>query len=166
LGWRKAAQGTALQVGDDGKIIPIPPGEGHDTGHAPRGDVLVHTLGDHPIHQGLPKVWKSPGLEVYYYARGPARNVQVLSYGRDPRYGQNWPLEWVVTDGKGRMYSSTFGHVWADDVQPESMRGADEQTLILRAIDWRAGRPVTVPVPADFPTAEKTSIRGEIAMPE
>jgi type 1 glutamine amidotransferase len=108
----------------------------------------------------------TPGLEDYNDESGSAKNIEVLSYGLDPKYKELWPLEWTVTYGKGRIYSSTFGHVWADDKQPESMRCADEQTLILRVIQWLAQRPVTVPVPKDFPTAEHVSIRPEIPLPQ
>jgi len=163
LGWRKKSYGTAIAVGDDGKLIYYPPGEGLNTSHAPNGDVVVHLLGDHPIHRGLPSAWKTPHLEVYFDARGPAQNVQVLSYARDPRFGQNWPVEWTVSYGKGRAYIATFGHVWRGDIQPESMRCAGVQTIIVRAVQWLAHRPVTFPVPDDFPTAEKKSIRAEFA---
>jgi type 1 glutamine amidotransferase len=78
----------------------------------------------------------------------------------------NWPLEWTVRFGRGRIYSSTFGHVWKGDVQPASMRCANEQTLLLRTLQWLAKRPVTVPIPADFPTDVDTSIRPEIQLPE
>ncbi|MES1180480.1 MAG: ThuA domain-containing protein [Verrucomicrobiota bacterium] len=149
-------------IGDDEKLITFPPGEGMATSHAPNGNVVVHLLGEHPIHEGVPKTWLTPHLEVYYFARGPATNVQVLSYARDPRFGQNWPVEWTVTYGKGRAYIATFGHVWKGDVQPESLRCAGVQTMMVRALQWLAGRPVTFPVPKDIPTAEQTSIRPEI----
>jgi type 1 glutamine amidotransferase len=168
LGWRAASYGTALQMSADGSITRLPPGQGRGTGHAPRGDVVVHQLNDHPIHAGFPAAWKSPMLEVYYDARGPANNVEVISYGKDPRFGDYWPIEWVVTYGKGRVYCSSFGHVWSDESethQPVDLLAADEQTLIPRAIQWLAKRQITVPVPADFPTADKTSIRQAIAVP-
>jgi type 1 glutamine amidotransferase len=165
LGWRSKNYGSAIAIGPDGKWIVYPPGTGRNTSHAPNGDVVVHLLGDHPIHQGLPRAWMTPHLEVYYDARGPARNVQVLSYARDPRFGQNWPVEWTVSYGKGRAYIATFGHVWQGDVQPESMRCAGVQTMIVRALQWLAKRPVTFPVPADFPTADHESIRPPIAIP-
>jgi type 1 glutamine amidotransferase len=168
LGWRPVSYGTALQMSADGKITPLPPGQGRATSHAPRSDVLVHTLGDHPIHQGLPKVWLTPLLEVYYDARGPAQNVQVLSYGQDPRFKDYWPLEWTVTYGKGRVYASSFGHVWSDESetkQPVDLLAADEQVLIPRALQWLAKRPITVEVPNDFPTAQKVSIRPNIPLP-
>jgi type 1 glutamine amidotransferase len=162
--WRKRDFGTALTIDASEKIVAIPPNHGGNTGHGKRGDVLVHLLGDHPIHDGLPRTWLTPSLEVYYYARGPAQNMQVLSYGFDRLTQMNWPLEWTVTYGKGRMYSSTFGHVWKGDIQPASMRCADEQTLLLRALQWLAKRPITVPVPPDFPTATAISIRPEIPL--
>jgi Trehalose utilisation len=162
--WRKKDQGTALSIDENEKIVSIPSGEGENTGHGPRNDVLVHCLGEHPIHAGLPKGWLTPQLEVYYYTRGPAKNVDVLSYSYDPKTKMNWPVEWTVTYGQGRIYSSTFGHVWKGDVQPKSMRCADEQILLQRAIQWLARRPITVPVPADFPTSEATSIRAEIPL--
>jgi type 1 glutamine amidotransferase len=167
LGWRPVSYGTALQMSADGQITRLPPGQGRATSHAPRSDVLVHTLGDHPIHQGLPKTWLTPMLEVYYDARGPANNVQVISYGQDPRYKDYWPLEWTVAYGKGRVYASSFGHVWSDETeinQPVDLLAADEQTLIPRAIQWLARRPITVEVPRDFPTADKTSVRANIPL--
>jgi hypothetical protein len=81
----------------------------------------VHRLGDDPIHYGMPRAWKTPTLEVYYYARGPAKNLHVLSYGFDQHTGMNWPLEWTVGFGRRRIYSSTFGHVWKGDVQPPEL---------------------------------------------
>jgi hypothetical protein len=41
-----------------------------------------------------------------------------------------------------------------------------EQTLILRALQWLAKQPVTVAIPADFPTATAVSVRPEIALPK
>ena len=74
---------------DTGEMVRIPPGEGRDTGHGQRGDVLVTRLGDDPIHAGLPRAWLSPEMEVYYYARGPAERVKVEAYARDsdPKLG-------------------------------------------------------------------------------
>ncbi len=159
LGWRPATYGTAVAISDDEKLVLHPPGEGRATSHAPNGDVVVHILGEHPIHQGMPKAWKTPHLEVYYDARGPDKNVTVLSYAHDPRYGENWPVEWTVDYGRGRVYVATFGHFWADDVdEPEALRCVGVRTNIIRALQWLARRPVTYPVPKDFPTATEKSL--------
>lgn len=165
LGWRKKEFGEAIAIGDDEKLMHIPAGEGQNTGHGSRVDTVVKRLGEHPIHAGLPRQWLTPDIEVYYYARGPAKNLEVLSYGFDPRTKMNWPLEWAVAYGQGRVYTSTFGHVWKGDTQPERVRCAGVQTIVVRALQWLAHREVTWPVPADFPTAEKKSVRAEIALP-
>ena len=168
LCWRNADYGMALRVSEEGTLVPIPPGQGGATGHGNRGDVLVHRLGDDdPIHSGMPRSWLSPDMEVYYYARGPATNLQVLAYGRDTLRGQGhlWPLEWTTTYGKGRAYISTYGHVWNGDTQPAAMRCAAVQTIIPRAILWLARRPITLPVPPDFPGTNQTSIRRDIPLP-
>ncbi|HLP75419.1 MAG TPA: hypothetical protein VK327_00755, partial [Candidatus Paceibacterota bacterium] len=78
--------------------------------------------------------------------------------------GKNWPLEWAVTYGRGRIYTSTFGHVWKGDSQPDRMRCAGVQTVMVRALQWLVNRPVTAAVPADFPTADHISVRGEIPL--
>lgn len=164
LGWRKKDFGWAVAVDGQEKIVRIPAGEGLDTGHGARIDTVVRRIGDHPIHVGLPRTWLTPDIEVYYYARGPAKNLEVLSYGFDPKTQMNWPLEWVVGYGEGRVYTSTFGHVWAGDTQPARMRCAGVQTVAVRALQWLAGREVTLPVPPDFPTATAASVRGEISL--
>ena len=103
----------------------------------------------------------TPDIEVYYFARGPAENLEVLSYGHDPVTAMNWPLEWTVAYGSGRVYTATFGHVWPGDTQPERMRCAGLQTVVVRALHWLAGREVDAAVPADFPSATSPSIRPE-----
>ena len=164
LGWRKKDFGPAIAIGEGDKLVRIPPGEGLDTGHGDRVTTLVKRIGEHPIHAGLPRQWLTPDIEVYYYARGPAENLTVLSYGRDPKTQMNWPLEWTVSYGEGRVYTSTFGHVWKGDTQPERMRCAGVQTIVVRALQWLAKRGVSFPVPPDFPTAEKVSIRPPIPL--
>lgn len=164
LGWRKKEFGPAITVDDHEQLVRIPAGEGSNTGHGARVDTVVKRLGEHPIHAGLPRQWLTPDIEVYYYGRGPAKNIEVLSYGFDPKTKMNWPLEWIVTYGQGRVYTSTFGHVWAGDTQPTRMRCAGVQTVVVRALQWLAKREIASTIPADFPTAEKASVRGEIPL--
>jgi type 1 glutamine amidotransferase len=159
LGWRKADFGYAITIDENEKVVRIPPGEGEKTGHGPRHDTVVRRLGDHPIHKGMPRAWMTPDIEVYYYARGPAKNLQVLSYGINPKNNMNWPLEWTVKYGKGRVYNSTFGHVWKNDEgMPDRMRCVGLQTIIIRTLEWLAGKDITWPVPEDFPTESTISL--------
>ena len=145
LGWRRADQGAALRVTEEGEIVRIPAGDGRGTGHGPRVDAVITRLGDHPIHAGLPRQWMTPDIEVYYYPRGPAENVKVLSYTRDVQTDMLWPIEWTVGYGEGRVYTASYGHVWHDDTQPERMRCAGVQTLMVRALWWLAGREEVLP---------------------
>lgn len=161
LSWRDAGYGTAIRVGEGGALVRIPAGDGRATGHGQRGDVLVTLLGVDAIHTGMPRAWLSPGMEVYYYARGPAERLQVLAYAKDsdPQLGFLWPVEWTTTYGKGRVYISTYGHVWPGDAQTPGLEDAAVQTIIPRALEWLAHRPVTNPVPTDFPGTSTVSLR-------
>jgi uncharacterized protein len=158
LGWRDRDFGTALIVRDDTRLTRVPPGEGESTGHGARFDALITRRGEHPIHAQLPRQWLAANIEVYYYVRGPAKRVQVLSYAREPRTQLNWPTEWTVRYGRGRIYTSTFGHVWKGDEQPVTVRDVGVKTLLVRGLQWLARRPVDWPRPSDFPTARSVSV--------
>jgi type 1 glutamine amidotransferase len=159
LGWRKKDYGYALRIGTNNVLERIPPGEGAGTSHEARTDRVIHRLGDHPIHAGLPREWKTPLIEVYTYARGPAENLTVLSWAEDPKTRERWPIEWTVQYGEGRVYNSTFGHVWRDETDPVDFRCAGFQTILVRAMQWLAKHPVTFPVPPDFPTETNIVLR-------
>lgn len=159
LGWRGVQDGTALRIEPDGNIRRLPPGEGKGTSHGPRGDRLVHRLGDHPIHAGLPRAWMAAMIEVYTHARGPAEDLEVLSWAEDPATQTRWPIEWTVRFGKGRVYNSTFGHVWKGETEPPGMRCAGFQTVFVRALQWLAQRPIDASVPPDFPGGTSASLR-------
>jgi type 1 glutamine amidotransferase len=159
LGWRKKDYGWALRIKPDETTERIPPGQGAGTSHGARTDRVIHRLGEHPIHVGLPRRWRTPLVEVYTYARGPAENVTVLSWAEDPGTHDRWPMEWVVEYGQGRAYSSTFGHVWRDEADPVDMRCAGFQTILVRSLQWLAKRPVTQAVPSDFPSEEAIVLR-------
>lgn len=159
LGWRSKDRGWALEVQPDGALRHIPPGEGAGTSHGARTDRVIHRVGDHPIHAGLPRRWMTPEIEVYTHARGPAENLTLLSWAADPATGTRWPIEWVVAAGQGRIYNSTFGHVWRNEPNPSNLRCAGFQTILVRALQWLAKRPVTLPVPEDFPGEDAPVLR-------
>ncbi len=157
LGWRKAGQGAAIEIKGN-KMVKIPAGTGENTSHGPRVDLVVEILKRHPINKGFPDKWKTPDIELYTYARGPAENVEVLSYTYDEKTGKNWPVDWVVKYGKGRIYNSTYGHLWHDLKMPQSVQCVAFQTTFLRAIQWVAGKKVTVEIPPNFPTESDVSL--------
>jgi type 1 glutamine amidotransferase len=159
LGWRNKEFGWAITVDDQGVVQRIPAGEGDKTSHGKRVDAVLTREGDHPIHAGFPKQWVAADIEIYRYARGPAENLSVLSYARDSKTGLNFPIEWTVAYGKGRVYNSTLGHVWHDQANPAGMQCAGHQTLIPRIVQWLAEKEIDPSLPSDFPTAEAKSLR-------
>ncbi|MFT6865408.1 MAG: type 1 glutamine amidotransferase [Cyclobacteriaceae bacterium] len=161
-GWRSVDQGTAIQVGEDGSLIKIPSGVGKGTYHGPRNDELVNILTDHPINQGFPKSWKTANMELYKYVRGSVENMTVLSYTTEKETNINWPVEWIVTYGKGRVYNSTMGHLWKGDTYPLGFRCIGFQTTLIRTTEWLATGKVLFPVPDDFPTTTEISLADEL----
>ena len=159
LGWRPKEYGYALEIDKDKRILKIPPGEGLNTYHGKRTDVVMQKLTDHPINKGLPEQWLTPSLELYKYARGPAENLAVLTYAYDSTTQKSWPVEWVVQYGKGRVYNSSMGHLWKDDPYPISFRCIGFQTLMIRATEWLATGKTTYSVPTNFPTLHAVSVR-------
>jgi len=157
LGWRNANQGVAIEIKDN-KMVKIPSSEGENTSHGPRVDLVVNVLKSHPINNRFPAKWKTPDIELYTYARGPAVNIEILSYTLDTKTNKNWPVDWVVNYGKGRVYNSTFGHLWNDLRMPPSVQCVGFQTTFLRAIQWVAGKKVTVEVPKNFPSENEVSL--------
>jgi hypothetical protein len=67
-----------------------------------------------------------------------------------------------VDYGQGRVYSSSFGHIWkADDGIPDRVRCAGVQTSLIRATEWLATVTVSYPVPNDFPSEGAVSLRSD-----
>ncbi len=159
LGWRTAAQGKAIIVNEDESLQILPAGTGPNTGHGARVNVEVKRMNNHPIHAGLPQSWMAADVEIYRYARGPANNLTVLSYAKDPETQLQFPMEWTVNYGGGRVYASSYGHVWADQAEPAGTRCAAFQTILIRALKWCAGENPGNAVPADFPTPAAPSLR-------
>lgn len=159
MGWRDKHFGSALIVRDDQTLQTVPAGEGDDTWHGARTDALVHRRGDHPIHSGLPRRWRAADIEVYRYARGPARDLDVIAHAHDAVDGRHFPVEWTVRYGQGRVFVSTYGHCWFGDERLPGMRCAAFQTIMPRALKWLAGREPGHEVPADFPGPDAVSLR-------
>ena len=159
LGWRKADYGRAVIVTTNETLQFVPPGKGGNTGHISRPDVVVHQLGEHPIHRGLPREWMAAELEIYHYARGPAENLTVLSYAKEAQSQLQFPIEWMVQYGKGHVFMSTYGHCWANDKVTKGMKCAAFQTIMVRALKWLAHRDPGDACPPDFPTPDKISLR-------
>jgi len=118
---------------------------------------------DHPITKGLPKVWMQVGDELYAALRGPGANMTVLSTAySDPANrgtGRNEPILMVISYGKGRVFHTTMGQDLA------ALNSVGFITTYQRGTEWAATGKVTRKVPADFPSADKTSTRAEYNPP-
>lgn len=162
LGWRSPDEGVAVKVDKDGALIRIPRGEGKATYHGPRNDEVIHILTEHPINQGFPPAWKTPDMELYKYARGPAQNLTVLSYAKEEKTDTNWPVEWTVDYGKGRVYNSSMGHLWKGETYPISYQCIGFQTTLIRVTEWLATKKTSWEIPSNFPTQSKLSLVTEL----
>jgi hypothetical protein len=131
----------------------------------PHDFVVTVRTPDHPIMQGLPLEWLHAHDELYSNLRGPARNLTVLATAMAPTTmpngtGEHEPMIMVVEYGKGRVFHNTLGHVGPNQREPvASMNSVDFITLLQRGTEWAATGAVTLPVPADFPTKDRTSAR-------
>jgi type 1 glutamine amidotransferase len=162
LGWRPKSDGYALEIDDNKNIVRIALGEGESTGHGDRFNALIQILNPHPINEGFPRHWQTVNTEVYFFPRGPAENLTVLSYAYDSTGTHRmWPVEWTVSYGDGRVYNSSLGHLWKGEIYPQAYRCVGYQTTVIRATEWVATGKVTYPVPPDFPTADRPSLRSE-----
>lgn len=66
----------------------------------------------------------------------------------------------TIRYGEGRVFHTTLGHVGPKDTAPfPALACAGFIVTLQRGTEWAATGAVTQKVPADFPTAEKTSLR-------
>jgi len=150
----------------DGRMVLDSTTPGNAT-HPAKHDFLVVTRApDHPIMKGLPAEWLHASDEIYSQLRGPAKNLQVLATASaDPAKmkngtGENEPMFMTIQYGKGRVFHNTLGHVGPKDSEPvPSLNSVGFIVSIQRGTEWAATGRVTQAVPADFPTATKTSVR-------
>ena len=104
---------------------------------------------------GVPTQFMHTKDELYERLRGPAINMNILATAfaapAKKGSGRHEPTMMTIDFGKGRVFHSTLGH--AD----YSFECVGFQTLFLRGTEWAATGKVTIPVPENFPTANKPS---------
>ncbi len=156
MGWRGNTGGDRLYLDDKGQAVKVPSGKGDGSGHRYTGPFTV-TVRDsqHPITKGMPKEWLHVRDELYDNMRGPIENVKVLataySDGQKKGTGVHEPMIWTVGYGKGRVFHTPMGH------DANAMRCHGFAATLTRGTEWAATGKVTIPLPENFPTAEKPS---------
>ena len=133
--------------------------------HPAKHDFLVVTRApEHPIMKGLPAEWLQANDEIYSQLRGPAKNLEVLATASADKAkggtGEHEPMFMTIQYGKGRVFHNTLGHVGPKETADvPSLRSVGYIVSIQRGTEWAATGAVTQNVPADFPTAARTSLR-------
>jgi hypothetical protein len=156
LGWRDNRYGDRIIVNDKGEEVRVPKGQGPGSSHGAQHAFAI-TIRDrhHPITEGMPAEWLHAQDELYHGLRGPAENMHLLATAYSDRNkggtGENEPMMWTVSYGKGRVFHTPMGHAL------EAMRCVGFITTLQRGTEWAATGKVTIPIPDNFPTAEKTS---------
>jgi len=158
-GWgdRNEKDGPYVYYNEEDEIIrDNSPGGGGNHGKQHEIPITVRVT-DHPITKGLPTNWLTGMDECYGRLRGPAENMTILATGEDqtlPEFkGRHEPMLMVIEFGKGRVFHTTLGH------DTPAFENVGFITTLLRGTEWAATGNVTIPVPNDFPTAEKATSR-------
>lgn len=157
-GWegRNEKSGPYVRYRGNRFVFDNSPGSAGHHGRQHEFQIIVRDS-NHPIMRGLPIEWLHAQDELYDRMRGPAKNAEFLATAySDPQTGgsgEHEPILLTVKYGKGRVFHTMLGH------GPEAMRCAGFIATLQRGAEWAATGKVTQEKPADFPTADKISIR-------
>jgi uncharacterized protein len=165
IGARGEKAGPMIRWQDDRMVIDSTTKGG--TFHPKRHDFqLVTRNSEHPIMKGLPPIWMHASDEIYSRLRGPAQNVTVLATACADKAlfpdstGENEPMLMTIDFGKGRVFHTTLGHVNSSEKAPyKAITCTGFIATLQRGTEWAATGKVTQKVPADFPAADKSTIR-------
>jgi type 1 glutamine amidotransferase len=117
----------------------------------------------------MPGRWLHAKDELYHGQRGPALNMTILNSAfDDPAMGGTGvhePMTWVIPFGQGKVVTTVMGHHMGNAPQVPSLQCIGFQAIVARASEWVATGEVTVPIPPNFPTAEKDSLGPALTQP-
>ncbi len=164
-GWggRNETSGPKVRYRDGKVVLDNSPGAGGSHGPQHEFQVIIRDR-LHAITAGLPEKWMHTSDELYSELRGPAKNMTILATAyADPAQkgtGEHEPMLFTVRYGKGRVFHTALGH------GPDQLGCVGFIVTFQRGTEWAAtGRVTQVDVPADFPTADKISLRSSLSAP-
>jgi type 1 glutamine amidotransferase len=108
---------------------------------------------EHPVTAGMQSFQHVPDELYHRQLKHATAHVLATAYSDKAAggTGQDEPMIVTTEFGKGRVFHTAMGH------DPRAMSGVEFQTLMLRGTEWAASGKVTIPIPADWPLAGKTS---------
>ena len=157
-GWggRNEKSGPYVYMKDGKWIRDESPGSGGAHGQQ-TPYVVTSRAPEHPVMKGLPAAWMHCADELYCKLRGPAKNMTILassySDAKTGGSGREEPVIMAIAYGKGRVLHTVLGH------GPAQHKCVGFIVTLQRGTEWAATGKVTQKVPADFPTADKVSLR-------
>ena len=164
-GWgdRTEKDGPYVYYNNAGKIVrDTSPGRAGK--HAPANEFVV-AIRDrgHPITKGMPDFWMHSKDECYSRLRGPAEHLTILATACDSpelqAAGRHEPMLLTTRYQQGRVFHTTLGH------DTDAFEGVGFITTFVRGTEWAATGKVTLPIPANFPGADKLSRRAFLVRP-
>ena len=158
-GWggRKGSDpGAYVYYDENGKLVRDEAPGKRVGGHGGREEIPITVrIADHAITKGMPKVWQMTPDECYADLRGPAEQLAVLATGKDQttKSTKHEPMLMTIEYEKGRCFHTTLGH------DTRAFEGVGFIISFLRGVEWAATGKVSIPIPEDFPTADKATSR-------
>ncbi len=154
-GWgdRTEKHGPYVYFDESGKEVrDTRPGSGGS--HGPQHEFIIELRNSqHPITKGMPLKWKHTQDELYDSLRGPAENMEILATAWCEKSKRHEPMMMVIQYGRGRVFHTPMGHE-----NGKSLQCVGFLTTLQRACEWLVTDKVTSAIPANFPSAEKSSL--------
>jgi len=158
-GWggRNEKSGPYVYYNDKDEIVrDKSKGDGGNHGPQHKFEIVLRNY-EHPITKGMPSSFLHAQDELYERLRGPGLNMTILATAfaspKKKGSGRHEPILMALNYEKGRVFHTTLGHA------AYSCECVGFITTFLRGAQWAATGEVTIPVPEDFPSATKESIR-------
>lgn len=155
-GWgnRNEKDGPYLYYDENGKLIRDN-SKGGAGAHGKRHEFQIQAReAQHPIMQGIPEKWMQAPDELYAKLRGPAKNLTILASAYEKfKTQRHEPVLMVIDYFEGRVFHTTLGH------DKRGFESVGFITTFQRGSEWAATGNVTIPIPSDFPTENKSSSR-------